>query len=153
MAVFIYMSRGCWSDGHVHQGQDVLQDALGGLGRSLGHRSPCIDDHTVRENGYHQPFDVVRKDLVPAFDERERLAGAVQSLGSAGADAQREGLVISGPFDDREHVVDEGVVDPDLLGRILDARSVLRRVSAGCDARFGWPGGVPQDLAFGGGSG
>src|SRR3954452_17473268 len=120
MAVFIYMLRGCWSDGHVDQGQDVLQDALGGLGRPLGHRSPCINNHTVCEHGYHEALDVVRKHPVAAFDESERLAGSVESLGSAGADSEGEGLVLSGSFDDRQHVVDEGVVDPDVLRRILN---------------------------------
>ena len=57
-----------------------------------------------------EALDVVGDGVVAAFDQRQRLHGAVQRLRAARADAQRQRFVGARPLDDGEHVIDQRFV-------------------------------------------
>ena len=104
----------------------------------------------VGEDRDGEAFDVVGGDEGAAFEEREGLGGAVESLCSAGADAQGEGVVGAGFLNDREEVVDQGVVDEDLLNGLLELKDFGLAQERG--RRRGLTGTVAAyDFAFAGG--
>ena len=97
-----------------------LNDALDGA--PLVAVQIAFGDHAMGQHRHGQPLDVVGHDVVAPFDQRQRLAGAIQAQSAAGAGAHMQIVAIARGFDQIEQVVVDRFVDrppaaPRLAGR------------------------------------
>ena len=77
------------------------------------------------KRGRGEPFDIVRNGKLAAFEQCQRLHGAVQGLRTARAHAQSQGFMVACLLHDGEHVIHQGVFHRHAVHRLLQPQNVF----------------------------